>query len=201
MTPLEILSYLKGNPITSELIRILNNHYIDADGYEIDLQDLESFVFHQRNQFPDYTMTRGIFKAGEKGLCYKRIGFSVESPIEATSDGLQTDYLYERPLPWSGDDAKARKNSVRAWIDEDEYSDTYGKKFLDIRFQSIELIGDGGVRVPLEDYYYNFDNAREKVYSWIMWDARRIDNHIRLEYDSSKRILALNNPPRYKRNL
>ena len=57
----------------------------------------------------------------------------------------------------------AEDNSVRAWIDEDEYSDTYGKQFLTIYFHSIELSGEafdeqGGISlfspvpITLEDY-------------------------------------------------
>ena len=54
MTPLEIIAYLQENPVTPALIPILKSNYIDADGFdEIDLQDLESFVFYQQNQLPN----------------------------------------------------------------------------------------------------------------------------------------------------
>ena len=87
----------------------------------------------------------------------------------------------------------ALKNSVHAWIDEDEYSDTYGKQFLTIYFHSIELAGEafdeqGGISlfspvpITLEDYYYDVDNSVLEFNSWAQWDSYYSKNYIRLEY-------------------
>ena len=208
MTPFELIAYLIDNPITSALIPILKANYIDADGHdEIDLQVLESFVFYQRNQqpFPKYITRREKTKIKHPNIIiseqisYKRIDKENTSLIYRHSgEGNDNWYNYEYQ--------DALKNSVHAWIDEDEYSDTYGKQFLTIYFQSIELAGEnfdeqGGISlfspssISLEDYYYDIDNSVSEFNSWAQWDSYYSRNYIRLEYAGFS-IPSLNYPPR-----
>ena len=208
MTPFELIAYLRTNPITSALIPILKANYIDADGHdEIDLQVLESFVFYQRNQqpFPKYITRREKTKSKHPNIIiseqisYKRIDKEDTSLIYRHSgEGNDNWYNYEYP--------DALRNSVHAWIDEDEYSDTYGKQFLNIYFQSIQLAGEafdeqGGISlfspvpITLEDYYYDIDNSVSEFNSWAQWDSYYSRNYIRLEYAGFS-IPSLNYPPR-----
>jgi len=204
MTPFELIAYLIDNPITSALIPILKANYIDADGHdEIDLQVLESFVFYQRNQFPNQRgktiKKRTTKEIISEQISYKRIDKEDTSLIYRHSgEGNDNWYNYEYQ--------DALKNSVHAWIDEDEYSDTYGKQFLTIYFQSIELAGEnfdeqGGISlfspssISLEDYYYDIDNSVSEFNSWAQWDSYYSRNYIRLEYAGFS-IPSLNYPPR-----
>ena len=210
MTPFEIIAYLRTNPITPALIPILKANYIDADGTdEIELQDLESFVFYQRNQLPKGRKT--IKKRTTKEIISEQISYN-HIDNEDTSliyrhsgEGLDNRYNYNDYSSWD-ERNKPTLNSVRAWIDEDEYSDTYGKLFLTIQFQSIELVGQafdeqGGISlfspspISLEDYYYDVDNSMLEFNSWAQWDSYYSKNYIRLEYAGFS-ILSLNNPPR-----
>ena len=204
MTPFELIAYLIDNPFTSALIPILKANYIDADGHdEIDLQDLESFVFYQRNQLPKgrkkTIKKRTTKEIISEQISYKRIDKEDTSLIYRHSgEGNDNWYNYEYQ--------DALKNSVHAWIDEDEYSDTYGKQFLTIYFQSIELAGEnfdeqGGISlfspssISLEDYYYDIDNSVSEFNSWAQWDSYYSRNYIRLEYAGFS-IPSLNYPPR-----
>ena len=204
MTPFELIAYLIDNPITPALIPILKANYIDADGHdEIDLQDLESFVFYQRNQLPKgrkkTIKKRTTKEIISEQISYKRIDKEDTSLIYRHSgEGNDNWYNYEYQ--------DALKNSVHAWIDEDEYSDTYGKQFLNIYFQSIELAGEafdeqGGISlfspvpITLEDYYYDIDNSVSEFNSWAQWDSYYSRNYIRLEYAGFS-IPSLNYPPR-----
>jgi hypothetical protein len=204
MTPFELIAYLRTNPITPALIPILKANYIDADGHdEIDLQDLESFVFYQRNQLPKgrkkTIKKRTTKEIISEQISYKRIDKEDTSLIYRHSgEGNDNWYNYEYQ--------DALKNSVHAWIDEDEYSDTYGKQFLTIYFQSIELAGEnfdeqGGISlfspssISLEDYYYDIDNSVSEFNSWAQWDSYYSRNYIRLEYAGFS-IPSLNYPPR-----
>ena len=204
MTPFELIAYLIDNPITSALIPILKANYIDADGHdEIDLQVLESFVFYQRNQLPKgrkkTIKKRTTKEIISEQISYKRIDKEDTSLIYRHSgEGNDNWYNYEYQ--------DALKNSVHAWIDEDEYSDTYGKQFLNIYFQSIELAGEafdeqGGISlfspvpITLEDYYYDIDNSVSEFNSWAQWDSYYSRNYIRLEYAGFS-IPSLNYPPR-----
>ena len=204
MTPFELIAYLIDNPITSALIPILKANYIDADGHdEIDLQDLESFVFYQRNQLPKgrkkTIKKRTTKEIISEQISYKRIDKEDTSLIYRHSgEGNDNWYNYEYQ--------DALKNSVHAWFDEDEYSDTYGKQFLTIYFQSIELAGEnfdeqGGISlfspssISLEDYYYDIDNSVSEFNSWAQWDSYYSRNYIRLEYAGFS-IPSLNYPPR-----
>ena len=83
---------------------------------------------------------------------------------------------------------------------------TFGKLFLTIQFQSIELAGDifdeqGDISlfspgpISLEDYYYDIDNSWSKFNSWAQWDSYYSRNYIRLEYAGFS-IPSLNYPPR-----
>ena len=204
MTPLEIIAYLQENPVTLALIPILKSHYIDAEGSdEIDLEVLESFVFYQRNQLPNGR--KKTIKNRTKEIISERIHYNhidKEDPsliYRHSGEGHDNRYNYFN-------DYRPNLNSVRAWIDEDEYSDTYGKLFLTIQFQSIELSGDtfdeqGDISlfspspIPLEDYYYDVDNSLSKFNSWAQWDSYYSNNYIRLEYAGFS-IPSLNNPPR-----
>jgi len=204
MTPFELIAYLRTNPITPALIPILKANYIDADGHdEIDLQGLESFVFYQRNQLPK-GRKKTIKKRTTKEIIseqirYKRIDKEDTSLIYRHSgEGNDNWYNYEYQ--------DALKNSVHAWIDEDEYSDTYGKQFLTIYFHSIELAGEnfdeqGGISlfspvpISLEDYYYDIDNSVSEFNSWAPWHSYYSRNYIRLEYAGFS-IPSLNYPPR-----
>ena len=204
MTPFELIAYLIDNPITSALIPILKANYIDADGHdEIDLQVLESFVFYQRNQLPKgrkkTIKKRTTKEIISEQISYKRIDKEDTSLIYRHSgEGNDNWYNYEYP--------DALRNSVHAWIDEDEYSDTYGKQFLNIYFQSIELAGEafdeqGGISlfspvpITLEDYYYDVDRVGLEFNSWAQWDSYYSRNYIRLEYAGFS-IPSLNYPPR-----
>ena len=208
MTPFELIAYLIDNPITSALIPILKANYIDADGHdEIDLQVLESFVFYQRNQqpFPKYITRREKTKIKHPNIIiseqisYKRIDKEDTSLIYRHSgEGNDNWYNYEYQ--------DALRNSIHAWIDEDEYSDTYGKQFLNIYFQSIQLAGEafdeqGGISlfspvpITLEDYYYDVDRVGLEFNSWAQWDSYYSRNYIRLEYAGFS-IPSLNYPPR-----
>jgi len=204
MTTFELIAYLRTNPITPALIPILKANYIDADGHdEIDLQDLESFVFYQRNQLPKgrkkTIKKRTTKEIISEQISYKRIDKEDTSLIYRHSgEGNDNWYNYEYQ--------DALKNSVHAWIDEDEYSDTYGKQFLNIYFQSIQLAGEafdeqGGISlfspvpITLEDYYYDIDNSVSEFNSWAQWDSYYSRNYIRLEYAGFS-IPSLNYPPR-----
>ncbi len=211
MTPFELIAYLQENPVTPALIPILKAHYIDADGYdEIDLEVLESFVFYQRNQLPKgrkKTIKKGTTKEIiSEQISYNHIDNEDTSLIYRHSgEGLDNRYNYNDYSSWD-ERNKPTLNSVRAWIDEDEYSDTYGKLFLTIQFQSIELTGQafdeqGGISlfspspISLEDYYYDVDNSMLEFNSWAQWDSYYSKNYIRLEYAGFS-IPSLNNPPR-----
>jgi len=204
MTPFELIAYLIDNPITSALIPILKANYIDADGHdEIDLQDLESFVFYQRNQLPKgrkkTIKKRTTKEIISEQISYKRIDKEDTSLIYRHSgEGNDNWYNYEYQ--------DALRNSIHAWIDEDEYSDTYGKQFLNIYFQSIQLAGEafdeqGGISlfspvpITLEDYYYDVDRVGLEFNSWAQWDSYYSRNYIRLEYAGFS-IPSLNYPPR-----
>lgn len=203
MTPFELIAYLRTNPITLALIPILKANYIDADGHdEIDLQVLESFVFYQRNQLPKgrkKTIKNRTKEIISEQISYKRIDKEDTSLIYRHSgEGNDNWYNYEYQ--------DALKNSVHAWIDKNEYSDTYGKQFLNIYFQSIELAGQafdeqGGISlfspspISLEDYYYDIDNSVSEFNSWAQWDSYYSRNYVRLEYAGFS-IPSLNNPPR-----
>lgn len=208
MKPLEIIAYLQENPVTPALIPILKAHYIDADGHdEIDLQDLESFVFYQRNQLPN-GRKKTIKKRTTKEIISEQISYN---HIDSEDNSLIYKHSGEGHDNWYNyrnfQGRKPSLNSVRAWIEEDEYNvDNYGKLFLTIQFQSIELAGDifdeqGDISlfspgpISLEDYYYDIDNSWSKFNSWAQWDSYYSKNYIRLEYAGFS-IPSLNNPPR-----
>tara|TARA_R110001592_G_scaffold180661_3_gene423184 strand:+ start:6794 stop:7435 length:642 start_codon:yes stop_codon:yes gene_type:complete len=213
MTPFELIAYLQDNLVTPALIPILKANYIDADGTdEIELQDLESFVFYQRNQLPN-GRKKTIKKRTTKEIISEQISYN-HIDNEDTSliyrhsgEGLDNRYNYnDYSSRWTQNPNPPTLNSVRAWIDEDEYSDTYGKLFLTIQFQSIELAGQafdeqGGISlfspspISLEDYYYDIDNSMLEFNSWAQWDSYYSTNYIRLEYAGFS-IPSLNNPPR-----
>ena len=214
MTPLEIIAYLQENPVTPALIPILKSNYIDADGFdEIDLQDLESFVFYQQNQLPNgrkkTIKNRTTKEIISEQISYNHIDSEDNSLIYRHSgEGHDNWYNYsEYSSRWTQRPTPPTLNSVRAWIEEDEYNvDDYGKLFLTIQFQSIELAGEnfdeqGGISlfspgpISLEDYYYDIDNSVSKFNSWAQWDSYYSKNYIRLEYVSFS-IPSLNNPPR-----
>jgi len=217
MTPFELIAYLQENPVTLALIPILQAHYIDADGYdEIDLDVLESFVFYQRNQLPNGR--KKTIKNKTKEIISEEINYNHIDKWDSSlifrhsAEGHDNSYNYtDNSSPW-GDLTPANLNSVLAWIEEDEYNvDDYGKRFLTIQFQSIELSGDtldeqGDISlfspspISLEDYYYDIDNSLSKFNSWAQWDSYYSNNYIRLEYVGFS-IPSLNHPPRYKRNL
>ena len=205
MTPFELIAYLRTNPITPAIIPILKSNYIDADGHdEIDLQDLESFVFYQQNQIPQGR--KKTIKNRTKEIISEQISYN---HIDKEDTSLIFRHSAEGPRLINGynyTDGSPNLNSVRAWIDEDEYSDTYGKRFLTIHFQSIELAGEvldeqGGISlfspgpISLEDYYYDIDNSWSKFNSWAQWDSYYSKNYIRLEYAGFS-IPSLNYPPR-----
>jgi len=205
MIPLEIIAYLQENPVTFALIPILKAHYIDADGSdEIDLEALESFVFYQQNQLPNGR--KKTIKNRTKEIISERIHYN---HIDKEDFSLIFRHSGEGPRHINGYNytgSGPQNNVVRAWIDEDEYSDTYGKRFLTIQFQSIELSGDtldeqGDISLfspsplSLEDYYYDIDNSLSKFNSWAYWDSYYSNNYIKLEYAGFS-IPSLNNPPR-----
>jgi hypothetical protein len=203
MTPFELIAYLRTNPITPALIPILKANYIDADGHdEIDLQGLESFVFYQRNQLPLGGIKR---KIRTKEIISEQIRYNCidkeDTSLIYRHSGEGVDNSYNFKLS-----NRAEVDNVRAWIDEDEYSDTYGKQFLTIYFHSIELAGEafdeqGGISlfspvpITLEDYYYDVDNSVLEFNSWAQWDSYYSKNYIRLEYAGFS-IPSLNYPPR-----